>query len=413
MGGRFLSHLDDALVIDVGGTTTDIALIEAGRVAVSEEGARVNEYKTSVRAADLLSIALGGDSHIRWASDKQLTIGPERVTPLAYLAQQHPRVATELRALASRTWSQATPDWLEYWFLLREPPARRPSSGHENRLLSLLRDCPLAVPEILRHLDLLHAGQAGAQDLFRHEIVGKAGLTSTDLMHIDGRYDIWDAGASNVAWKVFCQFQFRDPDEVRKQVWTQMSERIFHAVVTFLSGRRLELADRDRSLGGSDQDMGRWLFYNSLYGEHPHLETRIGLRKPIIGIGAPAGIFLPDVAEALHAELILPQHHDVANAVGAIAGSVMVEEEILVYPKLSRRGFEVLGYYVQAGDVRSEFEDLADAIRNARSLGEERAWGAAIRSGAENPTVSVDQLDDGLDTYRIRAKAIGNPRLAR
>lgn len=413
MGGRFLSHLDDALVIDVGGTTTDVALIEAGRVAVSEEGARVNEYKTSVRAAHLLSIALGGDSHIRWASDKQLTIGPERVTPLAYLAQQYPRVATELRALASRTWSQATPDWLEYWFLLREPPARRPSSGQENRLLNLLRDCPVAVPEILRHLDLLHAGQVGAQDLFRHEIVGKAGLTSTDLMHIDGRYDIWDAGASNVAWKVFCQFQFRDPDEVRRQVWTQMSERIFHAVVTFLSGRRLELADRDRSLGGSDQDMGRWLFYNSLYGDHPHLETRIGLRKPIIGIGAPAGIFLPDVAEALHAELILPDHHHVANAVGAIAGSVMVEEEILVYPKLSRRGFEVLGYYVQAGDVRSEFEDLADAIRNARSLGKERAWGAAIRSGAENPTVSVDQLDDGLDTYRIRAKAIGNPRLAR
>ncbi len=38
---------------------------EAGRVAVSEEGARVNGYKTSIRAARLLSIALGGDSHIR------------------------------------------------------------------------------------------------------------------------------------------------------------------------------------------------------------------------------------------------------------------------------------------------------------------------------------------------------------
>ena len=30
-------------------------------------------------------------------------------------------------------------------------------------------------------------------------------------------------------------------------------------------------------------------------------------------------------------ELILPDHHEVANAAGAIAGSVMVEEELLIY----------------------------------------------------------------------------------
>ncbi len=413
IGGRFLSRLDDALVVDVGGTTSDFALIECGEVAVSEEGATVSDYKTSVKAANLLSIALGGDSHITWGHDKELLVGPERVTPLAYLAWKHPRVGKQLKALAMRTWSQATPDWLEYWFLLREPQEDLLRTPRERELVDFLRTGPQPVPEILKQLKLLHPAQVGVQALARQEVIGKAGLTSTDLMHLEGRYDVWDAEASAMAWKVFCQCHFKDPDELRGQVWAHMSEVIVHAVVTFLSERPLQLADRQRSLEGTDKDIGRWFFYNSLYRVHPHLGTSIHLRRPIIGIGAPAGIFLPDVARMLHTELVLPEHHGVANAVGAIAGSVMVEEELLIYPQLSRDGLEVLGYYVQAQDVRHEFEELAQALAHARALSRERALGAALRSGADNPQVTVEELSDGLDTYRIRAKAMGNPRLTR
>jgi N-methylhydantoinase A/oxoprolinase/acetone carboxylase beta subunit len=412
IGGRFLSRLDSALIVDVGGTTTDIALIQDGQVTVSEEGATVSDYKTSVKAANLLSIALGGDSHITWGPGKRLVVGPERVTPLAYLAWKHPAVGKQLKALSLRTWSQATPDWLEYWFLLREPPDDLIGSQRATQLVDLLRDGPRPLPEILKHLGVLHVGQVSTGELIRQEIIGKAGLTSTDLMHIEGRYDVWDAEASARAWKVFCQYQFKDPEELHRQVWVHMSEMIVHAIITFLTAKPLYLADRQRSLEGADDDIGRWFFYNSLYRAHPHLATRLQLRPPIIGIGAPAGIFLPSVAEALHTELILPDHHEVANAVGAIAGSVMVEEELLVYPQLSSSGLEVFGFYVQASDERHHFEELADALAFARDLSQERALGAALRSGADSPQVTVEELTDGLDTFRIRAKAIGNPRLA-
>ena len=73
---------------------------------------------------------------------------------------------------------------------------------------------------------------------------------------------------------------------------------------------------------------------------------------------------------------------------------------------------EVLGYYVQASDERHEFEELSDALAHARALSQERALGAAVRSGADNPQVTLDEVSDGLDTYRIRAKAVGNPRLS-
>ena len=109
---------------------------------------------------------------------------------------------------------------------------------------------------------------------------------------------------------------------------------------------------------------------------------------------------------------MLPVHYEVANAVGAIAGSVMVSEEVLVYPRFDQAGMEVLGYYVQTGDQRTETEDVTQALSQARALAHERALGGALRSGADNPQVVVEQQTDGLDTYRVRARAMGNPRLA-
>lgn len=409
IGGRFLSGLDDALIVDVGGTTTDIALIHDGQVTVSEEGAAVGGYKTAVQAAHLLSIALGGDSHIALNREKVIAVGPERVVPLAYLAWQYPQVSKRLKALSRQAWAQATPEWLEYWFLLRDPPEGLAETAQEGALIELLRDGPKPVPEIAQHLNVLQVSQIGIQELLRQEIVGKAGLTPTDLLHVEGRYDPWDVEASSLALGIFSHYQFREPAELRQEVWRRVTEKVLHAIVTFLSGQTLSLSEGPAP--DNDDDIGRWFFYNSLYDTHPQLGTRFQLRQPIVGIGAPAAFFLKEVADALHTDLILPEHHQVANALGAIAGTVMVVEEILVYPMLSSSGLEVLGYYVQTSDERREFEELEDALAEARVLSKERALGAALRSGADTPRVVVEAQTDGLDTYRIRARAMGNPRL--
>ena len=410
IGGRFLSGLDDALVVDVGGTTTDLALIQDGQVAVSAEGATVGEYKTSVQAANLLSVALGGDSHITVNRDHGLGIGPERVLPLSHLAADNPDVGKRLKALARRTWAQATPDWLEYWYLQREPQPGLVESAQEQALCDLLREGPLPVPEILKALKVLHVAQVESRELMRQEVIGKAGLTPTDLMHIEGTHTPWDVEAATLAMEVFAHNQYQDPTALRAKIWERITEMAVHAILTFLTEKPLD--PPSKPIVDKDLDMGRWLFYNSLYHSHPHLETTFRLREPVIGIGAPAGQFLKPVAEALHTDLILPNHHEVANAVGAIAGTVMVLEEILVYPKLDKAGLEVLGYFVQTGDERFEYDDLDPAMKQAYALSRERALGAALRSGADNPQVVVEHSSDGLDTYRVRAKAMGKPRLA-
>ena len=155
------------------------------------------------------------------------------------------------------------------------------------------------------------------------------------------------------------------------------------------------------------------MFRNSLSDDHPHLETSLRLRLPLIGIGAPAAVFLKRVAEKLHCDLVLPEHHRVANAAGAVAGSVVATEEVLVCPRLTDDGLDVLGYAVRTVEDNRMFDDLPEALSFARTLCRERVLGAAMRSGADTPKVIVGEREDGMDTYRIVAKAVVNPRLMR
>ncbi|RME87932.1 MAG: hypothetical protein D6770_08105, partial [Anaerolineae bacterium] len=268
----------------------------------------------------------------------------------------------------------------------------------------LLADGPQPVPVILQRLNLLSAVQVDAGELFRREILARAGLTPTDLLHVEGRMGLWSQRAAANALEAFARMQWREPDEIRRHVWTRMTETIIAAILSFLSAHEMPPA--------TVADMGRWLFENALYRLHPHLETRFHLKVPIIGIGAPAGIFLQDVARHLHTDLLLPENYPVANAVGAVAGNVMVSEELLVYPRLSDDGLEVLGYYVQTNEGRETFEEQEEALSEARRLSRERALAAALRAGADDPQVVLEEEADGLDTVRVRAKAMGNPRLA-
>jgi N-methylhydantoinase A len=72
-----VSSARDSVSIDVGGTTTDIALFADGAPLLEPKGVRIEQHKTLIRGLLTHSIAVGGDSHVR-VVDGQLAIGPER-----------------------------------------------------------------------------------------------------------------------------------------------------------------------------------------------------------------------------------------------------------------------------------------------------------------------------------------------
>ena len=80
----FASGTEDTLVLDIGGTTTDMAVLVRRVPLLEPLGARIGGHRTLIRALKTRSIALGGDSAVRVA-DGELLIGPERKGPaMAY-----------------------------------------------------------------------------------------------------------------------------------------------------------------------------------------------------------------------------------------------------------------------------------------------------------------------------------------
>ncbi|MGI6451939.1 MAG: hydantoinase/oxoprolinase family protein [Syntrophomonadaceae bacterium] len=79
MGGLALSGGNhNSVVIDIGGTTTDIALIIGGNPLYASKGAHIQNHYTHINSFAVRSVALGGDSEIWWEGEN-LKIGPQRL----------------------------------------------------------------------------------------------------------------------------------------------------------------------------------------------------------------------------------------------------------------------------------------------------------------------------------------------
>ena len=59
VGARHLTGLDDAVVSDIGGTTTDVAVLDKGRPRLDPEGATVGGFRTMVEAVGMRNIRPG------------------------------------------------------------------------------------------------------------------------------------------------------------------------------------------------------------------------------------------------------------------------------------------------------------------------------------------------------------------
>ncbi len=87
-----------SVVVDIGGTTTDLALILSGKPLLSAKGARVGSLLTQVRAFAVKSVAIGGDSTVTVCCGS-LTVGPHRDGPPLCMGGNGPTPTDALRVL--------------------------------------------------------------------------------------------------------------------------------------------------------------------------------------------------------------------------------------------------------------------------------------------------------------------------
>jgi N-methylhydantoinase A/oxoprolinase/acetone carboxylase beta subunit len=90
----------DTLVMDIGGTTTDIAVLIDRAPALDPLGIELASYKTLIRSLETLSIGVGGDSAVR-AADGAVRVGPDRQGPAMIYGGAAPTPTDALAVLGS------------------------------------------------------------------------------------------------------------------------------------------------------------------------------------------------------------------------------------------------------------------------------------------------------------------------
>ena len=417
LGACALSGLQNAVVADMGGTTTDIAVVRNGLPELSFDGALVGHWRPMVEAVKVYAVGLGGDSEVRLHGGDGLTIGPRRVVPISLLAHQHPHI---LAALERQ--QHETPHASQMRFAQR--------LHADAALLARLNDDELYAWECLATgpVDLERANmenRALARAIARLERRGLAiysGFTPSDAAHVLGLSAHWSTAGATFAARIWAR-QMRHmyglgtwkqgdaigpaQDVVAKVGDTicqklieaglndagQMNESSAGKVAALLTTMALAGGKAAPAQAGAQVKAanGASTALASAAPQTPVFQLQFSPTMPLVGVGAPAASFYPAVARSLGVALVLPQHADVANAVGAVLGQVSQR----VHITLTQPARGVFKVFTAQGPV--DFADLASALAHAQAIAGAQASERALAAGADGVAVVFSQRNNSVD----------------
>jgi N-methylhydantoinase A/oxoprolinase/acetone carboxylase beta subunit len=420
VGACALSGAGNAIVADMGGTTTDIAVVSGGHPELCSDGVLIGDWKPMIEAVRVISIGLGGDSEVRFNGRTGIEIGPRRVVPLSLLAHLYPETVGCLEEQLGRSPGRGNNRFamrLEYNEVLMAE-----CSAEEVRAWEMLSARPVEVDEIIRRDR--EAARAIAR-LQRRGMAIYSGFTPSDAAHVLGMCGHWCTQAAELAALVWARqmrhvyglgrWQEGDAATPCRHVFEKVSQQISRALIEagLHQHRALEAAEAssltallaDLVFESSDAP-GKKLESGSLF----HLN--FAADYPIVGVGAPAATFFPDSAAHLGVELSLPENGEVANAFGAVMGSVVQRAHVTVTQPLHG------SFIVHSDKEPLHFSNLAEAISTAGGIAEKKVRRLALDAGAESVEVRLSSHDkhvhhdvDGslfLET-KITATASGRP----
>jgi len=388
IGACRLSGLDNAIVADMGGTTTDIAIVSNGQPELCDDGARIGDWQPMVEAVRVNSIGLGGDSELRFGGHKGLSVGPRRVVPTSLLAHLYPEVIPKLEAqLAGMANARSN----RFVMRLENNKALLTQlNAVELEAWELLSDKPVELDAIVQQ-DRTYA--RALAKLKRLGLAIYSGFTPTDAVHVLGINSHWSKPAAELSARIWMrQMRFLygygkwDSDDV-EAACTQVYELVTDTIRRLLievglnefdlagkSGKVSGIVDTiTRMVVGSHQSQGRKALFNLDFASD----------YPIVAVGAPAASYYRDVADSMFIGLHLPQHGDVANAFGAVMGSVIQRAQITVTQP--QHGTFCLFH----GDQPKVFDNLDAARQEARAIVSEVAIQKALEAGAIDPSVTL------------------------
>jgi len=308
VGAGVLSGRDTFILSDIGGTTTDVGRLTEGRPHLAPDGAKVGGWRTMVRAIDVRTTGLGGDSEV--ATDRTaLTVGPQRRVPISLVGAAHPSV---LAALLRDLDDPASRETAAQFVIL--PEGASLPTGDLSRVEARVLERLGADPAPVRDVAPGAVDRRTLHTMAERGWVQLVGFTPSDAAHVLGLQENWSretamAGARLMAW-----YTGEDPESFCRRVWSETVRRSAAAV--------LEVAFDDRLGDPAVNELASAAIDG--VGQLGGVTVALSPTDPIVAVGGPAGVYYDEVAARLAAELILPTRFEVANAVGAAAGELIV-----------------------------------------------------------------------------------------
>ncbi|MEM1351147.1 MAG: hydantoinase/oxoprolinase family protein [Pseudomonadota bacterium] len=413
VGAKWLTAASDAVVSDIGGTTTDVAVLKDGHPAIDPAGARVGAYRTMVEAVAMRTIGLGGDSEVapvQQGLQGGVTLGPRRLVPISLLAVEAPEVVHQALDTALRGTSPGEHDAR---FVRAVPGQARDGLGpRDAALLDRIGDQTQPLAGVLR----ARIDQGALMRLVARGLVQIAGVTPSDASRVLGHLSDWDREAAEKALTLLARKRVGSGDLLAPSA-LRMAEIIVAQLTmqTVLALLETAFAEETPAFDAAPQDLARHeLIHAALRGHRGLLRMNAGFNVPVIGLGASAPTYYPAVGKAAGAEMILPEHAHVANAIGAVVGRIAMRRTGTVTSAGEGR------YRVHLEHGPQDFADQDSAMAMLESHLSHQARSDAQAAGAEDVEVSIArevkvagvEARDVFVEAIVTAEATGRPRFA-
>lgn len=411
VGAQYLTGLENALVSDIGGTTTDIAILSSGRPRINPNGADVGGYQTMVEAVAMYTFGLGGDSEIEideTNKETRLKVGPKRQVPLSLLGMEFPQLLVQVltaQLREDRVGERAGQ------FALKIGGLEHLENGltkSERTLLDVITATPIPLERLIRR----SAEMPVLRRLVSKGLVHLSGFTPSDASHILGESDRWNCEIAELAGQIFAKKKDRFGDLLADNA-VEISNKVKRQLVLQSAKILMKACLCDDNLIAAEHHNTVIDLAISKVGRTAKLS--IDLDRPLIGLGASAPVYYPAIGELLEQRGMQPEHCDVSNAVGAVAGHIRHTGTILV-TSMDGGG----SYDLRLGTNAHKLTSESDAIDLAETHLTEIVTQLAVADGAVAPLIEVNKNIDAPEVegtrHFIQAEitviASGRPRMA-
>jgi N-methylhydantoinase A/oxoprolinase/acetone carboxylase beta subunit len=402
VGAKWLSGLDGFIMSDMGGTTTDVAILENGKPLLAPHGAEVGGWRTMVKAIDVKTIGLGGDSEISIGTNGRIEVGAQRAVPLSLIASRIPGMVDMLEAdLAETEGGSLLGRFVVLPFGRDDRPAPHGLSSREVELLALFSDQP--VP--LKKVAVSSAAQRALNALRKKGLVQVCAFTPSDAAHVLLLQNNWQREAAVIGAKLLHRFQTMAlPDDAAltafcREVWRATVTRSARIIVDTALGPIAASSTLIEAVCEGRDVVGR-------------AKVAVSPILPIVAVGGPVKIYYDEVARRLSTPVVFAPYCDVANAVGA--ASALVADRVTVTVDGDGAGL----FRIHGGGKTEQLSSGIKALERAIELASELSQTQAKRGGVQNPRVELSiskshfpeaKDDEGLVTATVTAEAMGRP----